>query len=166
MDDLTLVKEKVNIVDLISEYIPLKKTGINFKAKCPFHGEKTPSFIVSPERQIFKCFGCGKSGDIFTFLMEKEGLEFKEALEILAKRAGVILRRKADDKKDFRDRLYEVNLKAQEFFHYILVKHRLGEKALDYLKQRGVNRKSIEEFGIGYAPNSWESLIKFLMKRG
>lgn len=165
MDDTELIKQKINIVDLIQEYLPLKKAGVNFKAICPFHDEKTPSFIVSPERQIFKCFGCQKSGDIFTFLMEKESLDFKEALEILAKKAGITLK-KAPDKKDFKDRLFEINLKAQEFFHYILIKHKLGKKSLEYLKKRGVSDSSIEQFGVGYAPNSWESLTKFLLKRG
>lgn len=165
MDDVELVKQKINIVDLLSQYVTLKKSGINFKANCPFHDEKTPSFIISPERQIFKCFGCQKSGDVFTFLMEKEGLDFKEALEALAKKAGITLQ-KAPDKKDSKDRLFEVNLKAQEFFHYILTKHGLGKTALEYLKKRGVSDGSIEAFGIGYAPNSWESLTKFLRKRG
>ncbi len=165
MDEKELIKEKLNIVDLIQEYLPLKKSGINFKAPCPFHNEKTPSFVVSPERQIFKCFGCLKGGDIFTFLMEKEGMEFKEALETLAKRAGVPLKQTAD-KKDAREKLYEVNLKAQEFFHHILTKHPLGKEALAYLKSRGLKDSSILEFGLGYAPNSWESLAKFLLKRG
>ncbi len=165
MDDVEAVKEKINIVDLISEYVPLKKAGVNFKANCPFHNEKTPSFVVSAERQIFKCFGCQKSGDMFTFLMEKEGVDFKEALEMLAKKAGVTLKKTAD-KKDFRDRLFEVNLKAQEFFHYILTKHNLGKNALDYLTKRGLTAETIESFGLGYAPNSWESLTKFLRKRG
>lgn len=167
MDDTELIKEKINIVDLIQEYLPLKKTGINFKAPCPFHSEKTPSFIVSPERQIFKCFGCGVSGDIFTFLMKKETLDFKEALEVLAKKAGVILK-KGDRQQitGYRERLFEVNLKAQEFFQYILTKHSLGKKALEYLKSRGLGKPTIEEFGVGYAPNSWESLTKFLLKRG
>lgn len=165
MDETEQIKQKINIVDLIQEYLPLKKAGVNFKALCPFHQEKTPSFVVSPERQIFKCFGCGKSGDIFTFLMEKEGMEFKEALEILAKKAGVILKRKPEE-KGFKDRLFEANLKAQEFFHHILTEHPLGKKALQYLKGRGVTDSSLEKFGIGYAPLSWESLTKFLLKRG
>lgn len=164
MDEKELIKEKINIVDLISEYLTLKKSGINFKAPCPFHSEKTPSFIVSPERQIFKCFGCQKSGDIYSFLMEKEGIDFKEALEILAKKAGVTLKKLAPQ-KDFRDRLIEANLKAQEFFHHILTKHNLGKKALEYLKGRGITDATISEFGIGYAPNSWESLTRFLLKR-
>jgi len=166
MDEVELIKQKINIVDLISEYLTLKKAGINFKANCPFHSEKTPSFVVSPERQIFKCFGCQKSGDIFTFLMEKEGLEFKEALEVLAKRAGVVLKEDSGQVKGYREKLFEVNLKTQEFFHYILTKHPLGKKALDYLKSRGINEPSIEQFGLGYAPNSWESLTSFLLKRG
>lgn len=165
MDDRELIKQKINIVDLIQEYLPLKKTGVNFKALCPFHSEKTPSFIVSPERQIFKCFGCNCGGDIFTFLMEKEGMEFKEALEFLAKKAGVVLKKK-DAKKDFREKLFEANLKAQEFFHYILTKHNLGKKALEYLRGRGFTLEAIEQFGLGYAPNSWESLTRFLIKRG
>src|SRR3989338_11610957 len=119
MDEVARVREKIDIVSLISEYLPLKKAGRNFKAVCPFHNEKTPSFVVSPERQIWHCFGCSKGGDIFTFLMEKEGIEFKEALEMLAKKAGITLK-KAPDRKDFKDRLFEINLKAQEFFHYIL----------------------------------------------
>ncbi|MBI3103530.1 DNA primase [Candidatus Daviesbacteria bacterium] len=164
MDDKDLIKEKINIVDLISEYLTLKKSGINFKANCPFHNEKTPSFVVSPERQIWHCFGCSKGGDIYTFLMEKEGMEFKEALEILAKKAGITLTR-IEGKKDFRDRLFEINLKAQEFFHYILTKHPLGKRALKYLQDRGVSDSAVEEFCLGYAPNSWESLTKFLLKR-
>ncbi|MBI2600497.1 DNA primase [Candidatus Daviesbacteria bacterium] len=167
MDEIELIKQKLNIVDLIQEYLPLKKSGVNFKANCPFHTEKTPSFMVSPERQIWHCFGgCQKGGDIFKFLMEKEGLEFKDALEILAKKAGVSLKRKKTGKKDFRDRLFEANLKAQELFGYILNKHPLGKNALDYLKKRGLKKESIEKFGIGYAPNSWDTLTKFLLKRG
>ena len=121
--------------------------------------------MVSPERQIFKCFGCDKGGDIFTFLMEKESIEFKEALEVLAKKAGVILQRKSTDKKDEKERLFEINLKAQEFFHYILTKHKFGELALEYLYSRGLTDETIEQFGIGYAPNSWQSLTGFLLKR-
>lgn len=165
MDDLELIKEKINIVDLVQEYLPLKKAGINFKANCPFHQEKTPSFVVSPERQIWHCFGCQKGGDVFKFLMEKEGLDFREALEVLAKKAGVVLQKRSSN-KDLREVLYEVNLKAQEFFHYILTKHPLGKGALEYLEKRGVSLQSITDFGIGYAPNSWDSLTKFLLKRG
>lgn len=166
MDETEQIKQKINIVDLVQEYIPLKKAGVNFKALCPFHQEKTPSFVVSPERQIFKCFGCSRGGDHFTFLMEKEGMEFKEALEILAKKAGVILKGDRGQVKGYMERLFEANLKAQEFFHHLLTAHKLGKAALEYLKKRGVSKESIEKFGIGYAPSSWESLTKFLLKRG
>lgn len=165
MDDLELIKQKINIVDLIQEYLPLKKSGVNFKANCPFHNEKTPSFMVSPERQIFKCFGCEKGGDIFKFLMEKESLDFKEALEVLAKRAGVTLKR-TPAKKDSREVLFQANLKAEEFFHFLLTKHKFGQKALEYLQNRGLKKETIEAFGVGYAPNSWQSLTDFLIKRG
>lgn len=165
MNDIELIKQKINIVDFISEYLPLKKAGINFKTNCPFHQEKTPSFIVSPERQIFTCFGCQKSGDVFKFLMEKEGVEFKEALEILAQKAGIVLQKSAP-KKDLRERLFEANLKAQQFYHHLLTSHPLGKKALQYLKSRGLQDSSIKTFGIGYAPNSWEALTRFLLKRG
>lgn len=165
MDDLDLIKQKINIVDLVGEYLPLKKAGINFKALCPFHQEKTPSFFVSPERGIWHCFGCSLGGDHFKFLMLKEGMEFVEALEFLAKRAGVVLK-KVGEVQDKKGRLLEANNKAGEFFHYLLTKHHLGRKALDYLKQRGLTNQTIKEFQLGYAPNSWDSLTNFLLKRG
>ncbi|MDO8570947.1 MAG: DNA primase [Candidatus Daviesbacteria bacterium] len=168
MDDIELIKQKINIVDLISEYLPLKKAGVNFKAPCPFHQEKTPSFMVSPERGIFHCFGCGKSGDIYTFLIEKEGMDFPEALETLAKKAGVVLQRSSNFRSEIKDkktRLYEVNQKASQFFNYMLTEHKLGKKALEYLKKRGITDKTIKDFNLGYAPNSWESLTKFLKAR-
>ncbi len=165
MDDLDLIKQKLNIVDLIQEYLPLKKAGINFKANCPFHQEKTPSFVVSPERGIWHCFGCGKGGDHFRFLMEKEGLSFPEAVEILAKKTGVTLKRRRDESRDSRERLYEANQKAGQFFNHILTTHPLGKKALEYLYGRGVTRETIKEFNLGYAPNSWESLTRFLKSR-
>lgn len=165
MDDIELIKEKLNIVDLISEYLPLKKAGVNFKASCPFHQEKTPSFMVSPERQIWHCFGCGRGGDTFKFLMEKEGWEFKEALEVLAQKAGIVLKRTRRE-SDGRERLYLANQKAQQLFSYLLTDHILGKIAYDYLKKRGLQDTTIKTFGLGYAPQSWETLTKFLKKRG
>ncbi|MCL4366726.1 DNA primase [Patescibacteria group bacterium] len=166
MDDLELIKERINVVDLIAEYLPLKKTGVNFKANCPFHQEKTPSFVVSPERGIWHCFGCQKGGDIFRFLMEKEGVDFSEALETLAKKAGVTLKRQAHAQTDQKERLIAANQKAAQFYHYILTEHKLGQKALSYLHQRGVTDETIKKFKLGYAPNSWDSLTNFLKKRG
>lgn len=165
MDDLDLIKQKINIVDLISEYIPLKKAGVNFKAPCPFHNERTPSFMVSPERMIWHCFGCQKGGDIFKFIMEKESLEFKDALELLAQKAGVTLKKTSRKETDFREKLFEVNLKASQFYQYILTSHTLGKKALTYLKKRGLTEETIKEFGLGYAPQNWEALTRFLKKR-
>lgn len=166
MDDIELVKSKINVVDLISEYIPLKKAGINFKANCPFHQEKSPSFMVSPERQIWHCFGCQKGGDIFKFVMEKESLEFKDALEILALKAGVVLKKRGKPKDNTLERLYEINQKAVQFYNYLLTENKVGKKALDYLLKRGLTPETIKEFGIGYAPQNWETLVKFLRKRG
>lgn len=166
MDDIELIKSKINVVDLISEYLPLKKSGINFKANCPFHQEKTPSFMVSPERQIWHCFGCQKGGDIFKFVMEKEGLDFKEALDMLAQKAGVTLKKTNKPKDNYLDRLFEANQKAAQFYHYLLTEHKLGKKALEYLKNRGLNLETIKQFNLGYAPQNWEILVKFLNKRG
>ncbi len=165
MDDLELIKSKINIVDLVQEYLPLKKAGVNYKAPCPFHPEKTPSFMVSPERGIFHCFGCQKGGDIFKFVMEKEGVEFKEALDILAQKAGVKLKRSAEGSKH-KDKLFEVNEKASQFYHHLLTAHPLGKEALKYLLKRGLTEQTIKKFKLGYSPNSWDSLTKFLTKRG
>lgn len=166
MDDIELIKSKINLVDLISEYLPLKKSGINFKANCPFHQEHTPSFMVSPERQIWKCFGCQKGGDIYKFLMEKEGIEFKDALEILAQKAGVVLQKTSKYKDNSIDRLYEINQKGAQFYHYLLTEHKLGKNPFEYLKKRGLGDGTIKQFEIGYAPQNWETLVKFLKKRG
>ncbi len=166
MDDLELIKQKINIVDLISEYLPLKKAGVNFKAPCPFHQEKSPSFVVSPERGIWHCFGCGKGGDHFKFVMEKESIDFPEAIEMLAKRAGVEIKRKKGEKSPAKQSLFEANEKAAEFFHFILTSHPLGKPALEYLYKRGLTDETIKAFQLGYSPNSWDSLTNFLTKRG
>jgi len=162
-DQIQEIKSKIDIVDLVSGYVPIKKAGKNYKAPCPFHKEKTPSFMVSPELQIYKCFGCGRGGDCFAFLQEIEGVEFPEALRMLADRAGVKLeRRQATPQEEKRKQILEVNSMAREYFGYILAKHRVGEQARDYLKNRGINQQTIEAFGLGYAPDSWESLSRFL----
>lgn len=163
MDQLDEIRAKIDIVSLISEYFPLKRAGRNYKAVCPFHGEKTPSFMVSPERQIFKCFGCGQGGDIFTFLMNMEGMEFGEALRALAKRAGVKLTRYQPTKQEEeKDRLYQLNHLTSEFYNYLLVSHPAGKKALEYLKGRQISMESINLFKIGCAPANPNALFKFL----
>lgn len=167
MDELDQIRSKINIVDFINEYVPLKKAGRNFRANCPFHSEKTPSFIVSPERQIWHCFGaCGEGGDIFRFLMKWDNLEFPEALRILAKRAGVPLKEYvSSDASRLTEKLYQVNHLASEFYHYLLLHHPSGKRALDYVLGRGISKKSIELFKLGWAPNLWEGVSQFLVKK-
>ena len=167
MDQLEEIKSKIDIVPLISEHVQLKKTGRNLKALCPFHSEKTPSFIVSPERQMFHCFGCGVGGDVFGFVMQIEHVEFGEALRMLAKRAGVTLRRRDGFQESRQNEvLYEMNHLASEFFHYVLMKTSVGTKAREYVKKRHLSEESAKQFGIGYAPNSWDTLQRFLRKKG
>ena len=162
------IKAKVDIVDLVSSYLPLKKRGRNLMACCPFHSEKTPSFTVSPELQIFKCFGCGKAGDIFTFVEEYEKVDFREALEILAKRAGITLKTNPNLTKQqhLSSRLVLANLYTAKFYHFVLTKHSQGKVALNYLKDRGISSKTIEEFNIGFSPSSSKSLLNLFKKKG
>lgn len=168
MSDIDEVKSRLNIVDIVSARVALKKAGRHFKALCPFHSEKTPSFIVSPERQTWHCFGCGKGGSVIDFVMEYEHVDFIEALESLAEKAGVKLERRPVDTAEskLKQKLYEVNHLASEFYHFLLTKHSLGEKARSYLKNRGVSDKSLKTFMLGYSPNSWDGLLKFLIKKG
>lgn len=168
MTDTDQIRERINIVDLIAESVRLKKAGRNFKGLCPFHNERTPSFIVSPERQIWHCFGCSRGGDAFTFLMELDRIEFPEALKILAERAGVKLEMRAVDseKTKLKQRLLEIHHLVGEFYHFLLVKHTIGERARLYLKSRGVSDALVNTFGLGFAPNAWENATKFLRKKG
>lgn len=166
MDQIEQVRQKIDIVDLIGSYIPLKKAGRNFKALCPFHSEKTPSFVVSPERQIFKCFGCGQGGSVFNFLMEYEKMDFGEALRFLADKAGITLKSYQPSPETARkEKLLQVNHLAAEFYHYILLNHQLGEKGLRYLLGRGISKSSIKAFNLGYAPEAWENLQAFLVNK-
>lgn len=163
MDQLDEIKSKIDIVSLISEYFPLKRAGRNYKAVCPFHGEKTPSFMVSPERQIFKCFGCGEGGDVFGFVMRMEGIEFGEALKTLAKRAGVkLVRYQPSHQEEEKERFYELNHLASEFYHFLLTSHPAGKKALEYLKSRQIGDEAIKTFKIGCAPQNPNALFQFL----
>lgn len=162
------IKDKVDIVDLISSYLKLQKSGMNYKARCPFHNEKTGSFFVSPERQIWHCFGCSLGGDIFGFVKQIEGIEFPEALRILAARAGVKLERQSPEYEEYQSaktKLYEVCELAMRFFGKQLHESPIGKKALAYLHDRGLSDKSINDFYLGYAPNSWSSLYDFLTRK-
>jgi len=166
-NDIETIKDKIDIVSLVQSYTPLIKAGKNFKANCPFHNEKTPSFMVSPEIGIYKCFGCQKAGDIFSFVQEIEHVGFRDALEILAERAGVKLTKQGEFDKDKSkaQKILELNILAEKFYHYILTNHDIGKKAREYLKKRGIKEKTIEHFKIGYAPKSWDSLLNFLVSK-
>ena len=168
MDQVSEVREKIDIVSFISEYLPLKKLGRNFKANCPFHNEHTPSFVVSPERQIWHCFGCGKGGDVFTFLMEYENMEFPEALRALAKKSGVTLKENSFQKNEYseKEKIYTINNQTLKFYKYILNTHSAGKKALDYLlKTRKLSKALIDTFEMGFSPNMGSSLSDYLIKK-
>src|SRR3989344_2282337 len=163
MDSIEEVQRKTDIVDLISQYVTLKKSGRNFKALCPFHEEKTPSFMVSAERQIFKCFGCQEGGDAFAFLMKKEAMEFGEALRYLADKAGIELKQyQPTQNQKHKEKLLAINHLASEYYHYLLNQHKSGTKALQYLLKRGISKTSIKTFKLGFAPLAWEGLAKYL----
>lgn len=158
------IKQKLDIVDFIREYIPVKAVGANFQALCPFHGEKTPSLVISPEKQIWHCFGCGKGGDVFSFLMEIEGLGFVEAVRELAPKVGVTLRNDNPEAYSKRNRLLDIMALSVKYYHHILGT-KVGEKPLAYLKKRGLTSEIIEEWQIGYSQDTWDSLISFLSAR-
>ena len=164
--DFDLVKERVDIVQLIGETVPLKKAGRGYVGLCPFHVEKTPSFHVDPERRTYKCFGCSEGGDIFTWLEKQKGLSPAEALTELAERAGVELKRRAPEERKFEDRLLEANDAASFYFRQALRKTPRGQTVSEYLAKRGITPESIDAFGIGYAPNERGSLLAYLKKRG
>ena len=162
------IKQKLNIADVINRYVPLKKRGHHYIACCPFHGEKTPSFTVSEEMQIFKCFGCGKAGDVFTFLQEYERVDFREALEELAKLAGITLVKSSlvDHQESKKKLLIEINSQVAKFYNYILLSHPLGKDALAYVTNRGITLETIKTFNIGFSPDDSKHLSNFILKKG
>jgi DNA primase len=160
------IKERLDVVDVISSYIKLQKTGANYRAICPFHSEQKPSFFVSPTRQLWRCFGCGKGGDIFAFIQEIEGVEFGDALRILAQRAGVELKRQDPQVQSQRQKLYEICEAATKFYEKQLQEGKNGKKAKEYLLQRDIKEESIKEWRLGFAPNLWNSLGDFLKEKG
>ncbi|MFQ6098592.1 MAG: DNA primase, partial [Armatimonadota bacterium] len=162
------IRARIDIVDLISEHVTLKKSGQNYKGLCPFHAEKTPSFNVRRDLGFWKCFGCGESGDVFDFLMRREKLTFREALERLAERAGVRLATtpEAMRRVSQRQALYEVNRRACEHFRRNLRDLPEGERARRYLAQRGFDEAVQEAFGIGFARESWDDLLTTMTRQG
>jgi DNA primase len=166
LDDIL---DRVNIVEIVSHHIPLKKAGRNFKANCPFHHEKTPSFMVSPDKQIYHCFGCGAGGNIFSFLMKYERMEFIDAVTMLAKKAGVELptRQTIPPKEaSFINQLFTINELAAAFYHGNLLNQERGKYAFDYLKKRNVSHEVCVKFKLGYSLNSWDALIRSMKTKG
>jgi DNA primase len=159
------IKGRLPVADVVGETVQLKKAGTTLKGLCPFHGEKTPSFVVTPVRDTWHCFGCGKHGDIFTFVMERDGLAFPEALAQLAGRAGVELdeRTKREDARNAR--LRDVMEAAVAFYHAVLMKSKPGEPALAYLRDRGFTDETIEKHQLGWAPGGWDTLVRQLASK-
>ncbi len=170
MSVITEVKQRLDIVELVSEYVTLQKAGRNFKGLCPFHSEKHPSFFVFPEQQSWHCFGaCGTGGDIFSFIMKKESIDFGQALRLLAQRGGITLSPleapdKAKDEKN--ERLFQINEAATEYYHHLLSSTKAGEAARSYLARRKVMPETLKEFRLGFSPDAWETLKNYLLGKG
>jgi len=170
-DKISEIKDGCSIVEVISDYISLKKSGVNYKGLCPFHAEKTPSFIVNEEKKIFHCFGCGASGNIFNFLMKFEHLSFPDAVKEAARRAGISLplrmdEFKSEEKAEGNAELLKINQSASDYFREILHTSKEGERGRKYLVKRGIDKGIAEEFKLGFAPNRWDGLLTFLSDKG
>lgn len=166
-DAIEEIKIRVDIADIIGEYVQLKQSGANFKGLCPFHSEKTPSFNVNTSKQIYKCFGCGEGGDVISFIMKVENLDFIDSVKFLADRVGIEIDDTIDDntrqKMDRAKKFQEMNIEAARFF-YVNLKN--SEFATSYLKKRGLDEHTIKTFGLGYAPDSWDSLKNYMKSKG
>lgn len=166
-EETELIKERLNIADVVGEYAALKPAGQNLKALCPFHQEKTPSFIVSPGRGTWHCFGsCSEGGDIFTFIQKVEGVDFPAALKMLAERAGIQLKASSPQTTSRRARLLDLLAGAGRLYHEVMMNQSAGSRAKQYLLKRGVTEKTMTEFQIGYAPDAWDFVQKWLKKKG
>ena len=159
------IKQRLDVVDILREYITLQQAGTNWRARCPFHNEKTPSFMVSKEKQIWHCFGCGKGGDIIEFVKEIEGIEFPEALRILAQKAGVVLKKQDPKMISVKTRLLDLMAEAENFFVDKLGSSN-GEQARNYLIDRGLTNETLKEWQIGWAPDLWDELGAYLRSKG
>jgi DNA primase len=169
-DKVSEVRERASILEVVSDYVSLRKSGANFQGLCPFHGEKTPSFNVNPARGIFHCFGCGLGGNAFSFIMKIEGLTFPEAVKFLAKRVGVVIEERPPtpqekQRLDEREALYRVNDLAADFYRKVLTKDAAGEAARRYLERRGVDNATAEAYRLGFAPDRWDGLTRYLEQK-
>jgi len=168
-DKIADIKNAADIVEIITDYVVLKKTGKNYVGLCPFHSEKTPSFTVSSEKQIFHCFGCGEGGNVFTFLMKKDGLSFPDAIRLIGKRYGIEIPEKRHKEKnrrfDEKEILYNINKMAMMFYKENLQNSKAGKKAFAYLKNRGMKNEIISEFDLGYAPEGWNHLLNYFSRK-
>ena len=170
-EDIEQLRERVDIVEVISDYVQLKKAGRLFKGLCPFHDEKTPSFMVDPAKQLYHCFGCGEGGNVFTFLRKKEGLEFREAAEKLASRVGFTLHyegvsREAAAAEGRKERLYRINQWAAEVYHRVLTAGEAAGAARKYLASRGIGEEAVRQFKLGFAPDRWDFLYRQAVQQG
>ncbi|MGB9630286.1 MAG: DNA primase, partial [Thermodesulfobacteriota bacterium] len=161
------IRDRANILEVVSDYVSLKKAGKNYRGLCPFHSEKTPSFMVNEAKQMFHCFGCGEGGDVFTFLMKVGHYSFPQAVEQLAKRYGVSLPSREltlSQKKEMtkRNLLFQINQIASEYFHRLLIQGREAEEARRYLAQRGIGKEMIEEHRLGYSLDQWDGFVQHL----
>jgi DNA primase len=166
--DVEEIKSRINIVELIGEYIRVTKAGSNWRALCPFHNEKSPSFMISEERKSYHCFGCGKGGDVFSFVMEMEGIGFREALEQLAQKAGVELKKfegKGKKEVKIKPRLYLIMELATKWYEKNLWEGKGKGNILGYLRKRGLTDETIKKFRLGYAPDGWRNMLEFLLRR-
>jgi DNA primase len=160
MNEAQEIKNKIDLVELIKEYVQVKAVGANFQALCPFHQEKTPSFIISPEKQIWRCFGCGKGGDLFNFIMDIEGIDFKEALQLLAPKAGVVLKQQNYQNYSQKKVLLEILKLSAQYFAKNLNQAEAGQSARQYLLDRGLSKQSISDWLLGYSLDSYDDIIK------
>jgi len=168
MSDTQLIKDNIDVVDLVQEYVQLKPAGVNHKGLCPFHTEKSPSFMVNRERQSWHCFGCAKGGDIFSFIQDIEGMDFVEALKYLANRAGVQLTNTFQNQAQSsqKNRIKDINTEAARFYYNFLTQMDGSKSAVDYLTGRGLTSETIDAWQIGYVPEQWDLLTKYLLKKG